>query len=178
MGKTVGGYSWSEKDGENGIKRYGAVVLKRSLTSTRSPFYYKYKKYYTKINSFYQSNTSLTHKEITRCLENLAIEEYESDNTWEKLEYIDKQLDDMYWYDRDVFKLYYYDGNTLDSLAKKTKISRQKRANDAQVSSKRNLEALCGRCRAPKEPPRDPREPPKGAQESPKTLSKPSLDRK
>ena len=30
----------------------------------------------------------------------------------------------MYWYDRDVFKLYYYDGNTLDSLAKKTKISR------------------------------------------------------
>ena len=113
-----------EKDGEDGIKRYGAVVLKRSLTSTRSPFYYKYKKYYTKINSFYQSNTSLTHKEITRCLENLAIEEYESDNTWEKLEYIDKQLDDMYWYDRDVFKLYYYDGNTLDSLAKKTKISR------------------------------------------------------
>lgn len=113
-----------EKDGEDGIIRYGAVVLKRALTSPRSPFYYKYKKYYTKINSFYQSNTSLTHKEITRCLENLAIEEYESDNTWEKLEYIDKQLDDMYWYDRDVFKLYYYDGNTLDSLAKKTKISR------------------------------------------------------
>ena len=113
-----------EKDGENGIKRYGAVVLKRSLTSTRSPFYYKYKKYYTKINSFYQTHASLTHKEISRSLENLAIEEHESDNTWEKLEHIDKQLDDMYWYDRDVFKLYYYDGNTLDSLAKKTKISR------------------------------------------------------
>ena len=30
----------------------------------------------------------------------------------------------MYWYNRDVFKLYYYEGNTLDSLAKKTKISR------------------------------------------------------
>jgi len=30
----------------------------------------------------------------------------------------------VYWYDREVFKLYYYKGNTLDSLAAKTKISR------------------------------------------------------
>jgi|TARA_R100000995_G_scaffold12769_1_gene5136 hypothetical protein len=112
-----------EKDGEDGIKRYGAVVLKRSLISNRSPFFYKYKKYYTHINSIYNSST-LTHKEITRSLENLAFEEYEKENSWEKLEYIDKQLDDMYWYDRDVFKLYYYENNTLDSLAKKTKISR------------------------------------------------------
>ena len=34
-----------EKDGEIGLLRYGAVVLRRSLTSVRSPFYYKYKKY-------------------------------------------------------------------------------------------------------------------------------------
>ena len=27
------------KDGRNGLIRYGAVVLKRALTSTRSPFY-------------------------------------------------------------------------------------------------------------------------------------------
>ena len=42
----------------------------------------------------------------------------------EKLEKIDKVLDDMYWYDRKVFQLYYYEGNTLDSLAEKTGISR------------------------------------------------------
>ena len=30
-----------EKDGLKGIKGYGAVVLRRSLTSVRSPFYYK-----------------------------------------------------------------------------------------------------------------------------------------
>ena len=30
----------------------------------------------------------------------------------------------MYWYDQKVFELYYYEGNTLDSLAKKTGISR------------------------------------------------------
>ena len=40
------------------------------------------------------------------------------------LEKIDKALDDFYWYDRDVFKLYYYEGNTLTGLAKKTGISR------------------------------------------------------
>ena len=33
-----------EKDGLDGITRYGAVVLRRALTSTRSPFYYQYKK--------------------------------------------------------------------------------------------------------------------------------------
>ena len=31
-----------EKDGIEGITRYGAVALRRSLTSKRSNFYYKY----------------------------------------------------------------------------------------------------------------------------------------
>ena len=34
-----------DKDGLEGITKYGAVVLRRALTSVRSPFYYKYKKY-------------------------------------------------------------------------------------------------------------------------------------
>ena len=43
----------------------------------------------------------------------------------QKLEQIDRQLDKLEsWYDRELFKLYYYEGNTLDSLAAKTKISR------------------------------------------------------
>ena len=41
-----------DKDGLDGITRYGAVVLRRALTSKRSPFYYQYKKYYTHIDSF------------------------------------------------------------------------------------------------------------------------------
>ena len=42
-----------------------------------------------------------------------------------KLEKIDVELDKLdSWYDRELFKLYYYEGNTLDSLAAKTKISR------------------------------------------------------
>ena len=63
-----------------------------------------------------------------------------------------------------------------DIGAPKAIVGSKKRANEAQESSKRNLEALCGRCKAPKEPPRDPQELPKGAEESPQTLSKPTLD--
>tara|TARA_R100000329_G_scaffold30586_1_gene28246 strand:+ start:3215 stop:3772 length:558 start_codon:yes stop_codon:yes gene_type:complete len=112
-----------EKDGEKGIMGFGAVVLKRALTSTRSPFYYKYKKYYTHIDSIYETNTTLNHKTIIKYLNNLP--EIKVDNSEIiKLDQIDAILDTVHWYDKKVFELYYYDNNTLDSLAKKTKISR------------------------------------------------------
>jgi hypothetical protein len=109
-----------EKDGKRGIIGYGAVVLKRSLTSTRSPFYYKYKKYYTNLIGVYMSHTSKDnfHKSIYNIPEE-TIDNYK----WTKLEKIDKVLDTLYWYDKKIFQLY-YSGETLDSLAAKTKISR------------------------------------------------------
>ena len=121
-----------DNDGIEGITRYGAVALRRALTSPRSNFYYKYEKYYTHIDSFnsnvtyssnnldYECNTNV-YKNISN-LPNEEVDTYKID----KLELIDKQLDKLdSWYDRELFKLYYYDeGNTLDSLAAKTKISR------------------------------------------------------
>jgi len=112
-----------EKDGKKGIISYGAVVLRRSFTSPRSPYFYKYKKYYTHIDS-YSSNVTyeLTETHNEKNLYNIPNQkEYQQ---WIKLEEIDKALDNFYWYDRDVFKLYYYEGNTLSGLAKKTGISR------------------------------------------------------
>ena len=112
-----------EKDGHKGLIRYGAVVLRRSFTSPRSPYYYKYKKYYTHIDSrssnITYDNSDVYHKKHLYNIPNS--EEYQQ---WQKLELIDQALDSFYWYDRDVFKLYYYEGNTLTGLAKKTGISR------------------------------------------------------
>ena len=119
-----------EKDGEKGIIRYGAVALRRALTSTRSNFYYKYEKYYTHIDSAsYNCSTTFSNDDVAhniannKHISNIANEEI--DNTKEeKLELINKELNKIeYWYDRELFKLY-YSGETLDSLAAKTRISR------------------------------------------------------
>ena len=121
-----------KKDGIEGVKKYGAVVLKRSLTSKYSRFYYKYDKYYKQLDSlnyvsgstgskYNFSDTSSYYKSLSN------IPEDTTESNWQKLENIDRELDKMYWYDRELFKLYYYkdDGkNTLDSIAAKTRISR------------------------------------------------------
>ena len=114
--KTLKGI-W-DKDGQEGLIRYGAIILRRALTSVRSPFYYKYKKYYTQVQDFYETDYT---KGRQQTLYNMpeVVEEYK----WEKLEEIDKVLDKQSWYDKKVFELY-YSGETLDSLAKKTGISR------------------------------------------------------
>ena len=119
-----------EKDGKEGLIRYGAVVLRRSLTSVRSPFYYKYEKYYTNIdNSVYSCSTTFNSDDVVyhhnnhKNLSNIPNQEVDSFQ-WEKLEQIDKVLEKQTWYDKKIFELYYYEGNTLDSLAAKTRISR------------------------------------------------------
>ena len=117
-----------DKDKAQGIIRYGAVALRRALTSPRSNYYYKYKKYYTHIDSL---TSAVTYNEMetgetipSKHLYNLP-NELTDDYVWTSLEKIDVALEDNFsWYDVKVFQLYYYEGNTLDSLAKKTGISR------------------------------------------------------
>tara|TARA_R100001163_G_scaffold53699_1_gene41024 strand:+ start:483 stop:1037 length:555 start_codon:yes stop_codon:yes gene_type:complete len=111
-----------EKDGIEGITKYGAIVLKRAITSPRSPFYYKYRKYYTNLVGInYKSSATQNnyHKSIYNMPNEVVIEK-----RWKKLQDIDNVLDKQTWYDKQIFELYYYEGNTLDSLAEKTKISR------------------------------------------------------
>ena len=116
-----------DNDGIIGVTKYGAVALRRALTSPRSNYYYKYKKYYTHIDSL---TSAVTYDEMdsgetipSKHLYNLP-NEITSCYQWTSLEKIDSALDGFTWYDKKVFELYYYEGNTLDSLAKKTGISR------------------------------------------------------
>ena len=113
-----------EKDGKTGIIKYGAVALRRALTSTRSNFYYKYEKYYTNLYGINMQTSSTIRDCFYKSTYNLPQVE-EINYSQKKLEQIDKELDKLEnWYDRELFKLYYYEGNTLDSLASKTGISR------------------------------------------------------
>ena len=120
-----------DNDGIDGITRYGAVALRRALTSKRSNFYYKFEKYYTHIDSTIYSYTKTDTADYIipdgyhyKDLSNLPNEAIDHEQL-NKLEKIDVELDKLdSWYDRELFKLYYYEGNTLDSLAAKTKISR------------------------------------------------------
>ena len=119
-----------DNDGIEGITRYGAVALRRALTSKRSNFYYKYEKYYTHIDSTIYSTNSTHVDDFTvsgtyhyKDISNLPNEKVDHVQL-NKLEQIDCILDTLNWYDRELFKLYYYEGNTLDSIAAKTRISR------------------------------------------------------
>ena len=120
-----------DNDGIEGITRYGAVALRRALRSKRSNFYYKYEKYYTHIDRSIHSTNDTGVDDFTvsgtyhyKDISNIPNQEIDNHKLI-KLELIDKELDKLdNWYDRELFKLYYYEGNTLDSLAAKTKISR------------------------------------------------------
>tara|TARA_R110000737_G_scaffold151248_1_gene180506 strand:- start:1485 stop:2060 length:576 start_codon:yes stop_codon:yes gene_type:complete len=119
-----------DKDGIDGVTRYGAVALRRALTSTRSNFYYKYEKYYTHIDTnSYNCSKTFSNDDVAynvannKNISNLPNEKVDHFKL-NLLEDIDRELDKMYWYDRELFKLYYYEGNTLDSLQAKTRISR------------------------------------------------------
>ena len=129
MNKSVLRKIW-KKDGKKGILKYGAVALRRAYTSPRSPYYYKYKKYYSHIDASiytlsctYSDDNIYFDNNINKSLHNIPNQNKETN--WQKLEQIDNTLEkDFNWYDSKIFQLYYYDGNTLDSLAEKTKISR------------------------------------------------------
>ena len=129
MNPTVLKKIWN-KDGEKGIIRYGAVYIRRALTCKNNAYYYKYRKYYTHIDSSiysggctYSDDNKYFDTNINKTIQNIPNEEI--DNRWQKLELIDHTLDKNFnWYDQKIFELYYYEGNTLDSLAEKTKISR------------------------------------------------------
>ena len=110
-----------KQDGELGLTRYGAVALRRSLDSPRSAYFYKYRKYYTKIDgASVATYETPNNKHIT----NIPDESYKEETaTWQMYEKVDQCLDKVYWYDKQIYYLY-YEGETLDSLAKKTGISR------------------------------------------------------
>jgi hypothetical protein len=103
---------------KGGLLWYAIRCITLNLGSKTSRYYYKYNKYYEKIDSNVSNSTYSVH-----CYENNA-EIYENNNKDINLEAINNLLKDLYWYDRELFITYYKGGYTLDKLSDKTGISR------------------------------------------------------
>ena len=102
---------------ENGrLFFFGARIMANMYHSKTSRYYYKIKKYNQQ--HIDQSDTNLDEFIFT------------NEQSKEHIDMIHNILDDMYWYDRELFKLYYFGDNngskfTYTSLANRTGISRR-----------------------------------------------------
>ncbi len=99
---------------------FSARVMTNLYYSKTSPFYYKYKKASVEYNDDYDTN-----------FDKIILTDDDDNNHKEvKLKQIEEILSEMYWYDRELFRLYYYGDNdgkrfTYTSMAEKLRISRR-----------------------------------------------------
>ena len=100
---------------KNQLTFYIARVMLNQYHSKTSRYYYKYKKYY-------EYHTTTTIESISADNVDYTIKEKEL--VEERLDWIEEKLKDVYWFDAQVFKVYYLEQHSLNSMAKATKINR------------------------------------------------------
>jgi DNA-directed RNA polymerase specialized sigma24 family protein len=94
---------------------YVTRIMINQYHSKTSRYYYKYKKYYK--HHVTGIVDGITSDNVVKTIEQKQDEE-------QKLSWIEEKLKDLYWFDAEVFKLYYRENFTLTEMAKATKISR------------------------------------------------------
>ena len=100
---------------KNQMTFYVVRVMLNQYHSKTSRYYYKYKKYY-------EYHTTTTIESITADYTEYEIKDKELIE--ERLEWIEDKLKDCYWFDAQVFKIYYIEEHSLNSFAKATGINR------------------------------------------------------
>ena len=94
---------------------YVVRVMLNQYHSKTSRYYYKYKKYYeyhvTGIIEAVSPDNSKDKTEQKQLIE-------------ERLDWIEEKLKDIYWFDAEIFRIYYREGFSLNQMQKETKISR------------------------------------------------------
>jgi len=90
-------------------------VMINQYHSKTSRFYYKYYKYYeyhvTGIIESISPDNSQSNKEEKELIE-------------KRLDWIENKLKNVFWFDAQVFRIYYREGHSLNTMAKATKINR------------------------------------------------------
>ena len=108
-------------------KRINEIIEKKQMTfyfvrvmlnqhqSKTSRFHYKYRKYYEyHVTGIRESISPDTSKDNTKKKEEVE----------ERLEWIEEKLKDLYWFDAEVFRIYYREGFSLSEMQKATKINK------------------------------------------------------
>ena len=94
---------------------YVARVMVNQFHSTTSRYYYKYNKYY--------------EYHVTGIVEAISPDNIETvienkEKIEEQLSWIEDKLQDLYWFDAEVFRIYYREDFSLNEMQKETKINR------------------------------------------------------
>ena len=100
---------------KNQMTFYAVRVMMNQFHSNTSRYYYKYKKYY--------------EYHTTQTIESISADKFKSTKKQKeevevKLDWIEEKLKDLYWFDAEVFKLYYRESFSLSEMAKATKINK------------------------------------------------------
>ena len=94
---------------------YIARVMINQQHSNTSRYYYKYRK-------FYEYHVSGIIEAISP--DNVLKDIEEKQLVERRLDWIEEKLQDLYWFDAELFRIYYRESHSLNSLAVATKISR------------------------------------------------------
>ena len=94
---------------------YVARVMVNQFHSKTSRYYYKYNKYY--------------EYHVTGIVEAISPDNIETvienkEKIEEQLSWIEDKLQDLYWFDAEVFRIYYREDFSLNEMQKETKINR------------------------------------------------------
>ena len=94
---------------------YVARVMINQFHSKTSRYYYKYRKYY----EYHVSGIveAISPDNVDEDIENKQLIE-------ERLGWVEEKLKDLYWFDAEVFRIYYREGFSLNEMQKETKINR------------------------------------------------------
>ena len=100
---------------KNQMTFYAVRVMMNQYHSKTSRYYYKYKK-------FYEYHSTQTIECISADKSKSTKKKKEEIEV--KLDWIQEKLKDLYWFDAEVFKLYYRENFSLSEMAKATKINK------------------------------------------------------
>ena len=101
---------------DNGDMRWYIIrIMLNQYHSKTSRYYYKYRK-------FYEYHVTGIIEAITP--DNVEVNIEDKKIVEKKLAWIEEKLKDLYWFDAEVFRIYYREGFSLNEMQKETKINR------------------------------------------------------